>query len=91
MCLRRYGRRRERKEEGLAKFMTDGLHLNADGYTVGHGQLPLRMSCGAECAIGVVYDELIKTIKENMPELYYEKLTTGLRTVSFCGYAISGR
>jgi len=43
------------KEEDLAKFMTDGLHLNADGYTV-------------------VYDELIKTIKENMPELYYENL-----------------
>jgi len=44
-----------KKEEGLAKFMNDGLHLNADGYTI-------------------VYEELVKTIKENMPELHYENL-----------------
>ncbi|KLO18837.1 SGNH hydrolase [Schizopora paradoxa] len=44
-----------KKEEGLAKFMYDGLHLNADGYTI-------------------VYEALIKTIKDNMPELHYENL-----------------
>ncbi|KAL5490526.1 IAH1 [Sanghuangporus weigelae] len=42
-------------EHSLTKYLSDGLHLTAEGYSV-------------------VYDELIKAIKEYTPELYYENL-----------------
>ncbi|KAH9857702.1 SGNH hydrolase [Lenzites betulinus] len=44
-----------RDEVGMERFLTDGLHLNEEGYAI-------------------VFEELVKTIKEEYPEYHYENL-----------------
>ncbi|KAI0831773.1 SGNH hydrolase [Trametes gibbosa] len=44
-----------RDEVGLERFLTDGLHLNEDGYAI-------------------VFEELVKTIKESYPEYHHDNL-----------------
>ncbi|PAV23284.1 SGNH hydrolase [Pyrrhoderma noxium] len=44
-----------KEQEGLEKYLIDGLHLTVAGYNI-------------------VYERLIKVIKEELPELYHENL-----------------
>ncbi|OCB89697.1 SGNH hydrolase [Sanghuangporus baumii] len=64
-------------ERGLTKYLSDGLHLTGEGYSVGTKQLSniLRdLLTRNPFVFKVVYEELIGAIKEYTPELYYENL-----------------
>lgn len=62
-------------EEKLSLYLSDGLHLNAEGYKV--MLLSSRLFHVSQRRLGamqVVYDELIKVINDNFPEVHYKKL-----------------
>lgn len=67
-------------EKALPKYLSDGLHLTAEGYSV----RVLLFLCHAYRKISsfrfrheqVVYKELITTIQNELPELHYNKLPT---------------
>ena len=56
----------------IRKFLTDGLHLNEAGYAV--RSEVWRGEGSADFDFQIVFDELVKTIKEKHPEYHYDNL-----------------
>ena len=61
-----------KEEKALRKFLTDGLHLNEAGYAV--RSEVWRGEGSADFDFQIVFDELVKTIKEKHPEYHYDNL-----------------
>ncbi|KAK7014997.1 GDSL Lipase/Acylhydrolase [Favolaschia claudopus] len=51
------------KEQALSRYLSDGLHLNRDGYT-----------CRLAETFEIVYVELVNAIREHHPELHFDRL-----------------
>ena len=65
-----------RDEHSLPKFLTDGLHLNAEAYKVRELRAPhaCELRFITENLYKMVFNSLMKTISDSYPEMHYERL-----------------
>jgi lysophospholipase L1-like esterase len=61
-------------EAALAEYLGDGLHLNGNGYNASRHTLSAYSMCSYGGYTQIMYEELIKTIGKEYPEVHYENL-----------------